>query len=67
MGKAVPAELARPPEDLNAPYPLTPQQVDYYKHNGFIRLKEVLSPETLARYAKAIQAEVCLAASRVVL
>ncbi|GAB4821533.1 hypothetical protein N2152v2_008579 [Parachlorella kessleri] len=58
MGKEVPAELAWPPDGLDAPYPLTPQQVDFYKRNGFIRLKNVLSPETLAHYAKAIQAEV---------
>jgi hypothetical protein len=44
-------------EDLHAPYELTPEQVAYYQRNGFIRLKDVLSPETLAYFAQSIQQE----------
>ena len=36
--------------DLDTPYPLSHEQVDQYRANGFIKLRQVLSPETLAHY-----------------
>jgi ectoine hydroxylase-related dioxygenase (phytanoyl-CoA dioxygenase family) len=47
---------ARP--DLDAPYALTPDQVRSYRENGFIRLKNVLSPETIRAYAPEITRKV---------
>lgn len=40
--------------DLNAPYPLTPAQIAQFAREGFIKLKDVLSPETLAHYGAEI-------------
>lgn len=36
--------------ELETPYALTPEQISYYRENGYIKLKQVLSPETLADY-----------------
>jgi len=36
--------------DINSAYVLTPEHVAFYRENGFIKLKEVLSPEVLAHY-----------------
>jgi ectoine hydroxylase-related dioxygenase (phytanoyl-CoA dioxygenase family) len=36
--------------DLDTPYALAPEQVARYREQGFIKLKEVLSAETLAQY-----------------
>jgi hypothetical protein len=51
---ATPAPLT----ELHAPYELTQEQISCYQSNGFIRLKDVLNPETLAHFAKSIQEEV---------
>jgi ectoine hydroxylase-related dioxygenase (phytanoyl-CoA dioxygenase family) len=40
--------------DLDAPYPLTHEQIARYRDNGFIKLKQVLSPETLTHYGREI-------------
>ncbi|PAX09074.1 phytanoyl-CoA dioxygenase family protein [Sphingomonas lenta] len=45
-------------DDLDRPYPLTTEQVESYRANGFVRLKDVLSPDTLAHYRDVISAEV---------
>ncbi len=36
--------------DLDTPYELTDEQISYYRENGYIKLKQVLSPETLEEY-----------------
>ncbi|PSC71311.1 phytanoyl-dioxygenase [Micractinium conductrix] len=57
---AAPAcKAAAPPADpLHDPTPLTAQQIESYQRNGFIKLKGVLSPETLKHYAQFIKEEV---------
>jgi putative alpha-1,2-mannosidase len=40
--------------DLDTPYPLTREQIASYRCNGFIKLKQVLSPETLALCGREI-------------
>jgi ectoine hydroxylase-related dioxygenase (phytanoyl-CoA dioxygenase family) len=55
------APAARPmnrPTDLDAPYTLTPEQIAAFRRDGFIKLKQVLSPETLAQFGAVITAEV---------
>jgi len=44
--------------DIDSPYPLTAEQIARYRRDGFIKLKNVLSPEVLAHYGKTITAEV---------
>ena len=39
---------------LDQPYLITPQQQAYFRTNGYIKLKEVLSPEILAYYGNII-------------
>ena len=41
-------------DDLDAPYNLSPDQVAAFRRDGFIRLKQVFSAETLARYGEEI-------------
>ncbi|MGB0920713.1 MAG: phytanoyl-CoA dioxygenase family protein [Alphaproteobacteria bacterium] len=36
--------------ELETPYPLNDEQIAYYKDNGYIKLKQVLSAEVLAEY-----------------
>lgn len=45
-------------KDLDAPYPLTDTQRASFRENGFIKLKRVLSPETLEFYGREITAQV---------
>ncbi|CAN5154344.1 hypothetical protein BH11PSE10_BH11PSE10_08340 [soil metagenome] len=40
--------------DLHRPYPLTPAQLAQFERDGFIKLKQVLSPETLKHYGDEI-------------
>jgi ectoine hydroxylase-related dioxygenase (phytanoyl-CoA dioxygenase family) len=40
--------------DLHSPYALTETQKDRFEHDGFIKLKHVLSPDTLAHYGAEI-------------
>ena len=46
------------PEDLNeeldAPFSLTKNQIEFYNENGYIKLKHVLSPELLEKYRRVI-------------
>src|SRR5580658_6371420 len=46
------------PTDLDSPYTITPEQIAFYKENGFIKLKNVLSPETLRHYGNEITKKV---------
>jgi len=43
---------------FNEHYHLTPEQIAFYRDNGFIKLKNVLSPEAIAYMDQAITAEV---------
>ncbi|HEY3281894.1 MAG TPA: phytanoyl-CoA dioxygenase family protein [Armatimonadota bacterium] len=45
-------------EDLSTPYELTPDTTESFRRQGFIKLKHVLAPETLAFYGDAITREV---------
>lgn len=40
--------------DLDTPYPLTPQQIATYRSQGYIKLRDVLSADTLAHYGREI-------------
>lgn len=39
---------------IDAHYPITPEQIAFFRANGFIRLKDVLSAETIAAYGPLI-------------
>lgn len=41
-------------QDLDAPFPLTKEQLAFYDENGYIKLKHVLSAELLDRYRRII-------------
>jgi ectoine hydroxylase-related dioxygenase (phytanoyl-CoA dioxygenase family) len=41
-------------DDLDAPYPLNPAQIDAFRRDGFIKLKDVLGPATLAHFGHEI-------------
>lgn len=43
---------------LQQPYSLTKEQVDFYNQNRYIKLKEVLSPETVSFYSDIISQKV---------
>ena len=43
---------------IDSPYPLTADQVEAYRRDGFVKLKHVLSAEVLAHYGAVISAEV---------
>jgi ectoine hydroxylase-related dioxygenase (phytanoyl-CoA dioxygenase family) len=47
--------------ELHAPLLLTPAQLQFYRDNGFIRLKNVLSADLLAHYRDAVEAAVAAA------
>ncbi len=51
----MPADLAH---DLDAHYPLTTDQKTFFRKNGFIKLKQVLTPATLDYYGSEITAQV---------
>ena len=44
--------------DLDSPYPLTADQIAQFRRDGFIKLKQALSPEVIAHYAGIITPEV---------
>jgi len=44
--------------ELDAPYALAPEKIRSYRENGFVTLKNVLSPETIAAYAPEITRKV---------
>ena len=43
---------------LDAPYPLTEEQIAFYGENGYVRLKHVFSSDLIEHYRQAIQARV---------
>lgn len=45
-------------QELHEPFPLTKAQVDFFQQNGFIKLKQVLSPELLRTINNVITTEV---------
>jgi ectoine hydroxylase-related dioxygenase (phytanoyl-CoA dioxygenase family) len=45
-------------QELNQAYSLTPEQIDFYQKHRFIKLKQVLQPETLSHFEKEITREV---------
>ena len=44
--------------DIDSNYTITPEQIEFYRTNGFIKLKQVLSPEALAYYGREISSKV---------
>lgn len=52
------AIAAQPTLDLSSAYALRPEQIAAYRREGFIKLKDVLSPEVLAHYGAEIRREV---------
>ena len=45
-------------KELDTPFNLSREYVDFYRENGFVKLKHVLSPETIQYMNKTISAEV---------
>ncbi len=45
-------------EELHAPFPVTAEQIAFYSENGYIKLKNVLSPSLLEHYRQAISKRV---------
>ena len=45
-------------DELDAPYSLTKEQINFYDENGYIKLKHVFSPQLLHHYGRAIHARV---------
>jgi len=45
-------------QDLDARYSVTPEQIAFFRDQGYIKLKQVLSPETLAFYGEEITSQV---------
>jgi ectoine hydroxylase-related dioxygenase (phytanoyl-CoA dioxygenase family) len=43
---------------LDQPFPLTDAQIQQFRRDGYIKLKNVLSPETLAHYGREITSQV---------
>jgi ectoine hydroxylase-related dioxygenase (phytanoyl-CoA dioxygenase family) len=44
--------------DIDSPYPLTSEQIESYRENGYAKLKGVLSPETIEHYRAEIARKV---------
>ena len=44
--------------ELNAPYPLDSKQIEFYKEYGYIKLTQVLSPQLIEHYRRAITSRV---------
>lgn len=45
-------------QDLNTAYTLTDEQITFFEQNGFIKLKQVLSPATIAHFEQIITEKV---------
>ncbi|MFB0945513.1 MAG: ectoine hydroxylase-related dioxygenase (phytanoyl-CoA dioxygenase family) [Spirosomataceae bacterium] len=45
-------------EILNQPYKLTQEQIDFYRENKYVKLKNVLDAETIAHFGKLIKHKV---------
>jgi len=44
--------------DLDSPYPVTPEQIQFFRDNGYIKLKNVLPADALAYYSEEITRKV---------
>ena len=58
MSAVTEAASASLDQQLDAPFPLTPEQIGFYAENGYIKLKHVLAPDLLEYYRKAIHERV---------
>ncbi len=47
-------DIGKLDQELDAPFPLTRDQLDFYDENGYIKLKHVFSAEMLERYRRII-------------
>jgi hypothetical protein len=45
-------------KELNSPFALSQDSIDFFRENGFVKLKHVLSPETIQYMDKTISGEV---------
>ena len=45
-------------QELNEPFLVTPEQIDFFRSNGFIKIKNVLSPSVIACMDTVISKEV---------
>ena len=45
-------------KDLNEPIPLSPSQISFYQKNKFIKIKQVLSPETIRYFNRVVTKKV---------
>lgn len=45
-------------ENLNRPYPVPREAIDFYRENGYVKLQEVFHPELLEHYRKEIARKV---------
>ena len=52
----MPGTTSQGPATLHEPYPLQPHQIQQFKEQGFIKLKDVLDPATLEQYSDEITA-----------
>ena len=56
---SLPPMVARPELlDIDSPYPLNADQIARFRRDGYIKLKQVLSPEVIAHYGPIITQEV---------
>jgi hypothetical protein len=46
------------PRDIDSPYALSSDQIDVFRHQGFIKLKQVFDAPTLAYFGQEITAQV---------
>jgi len=53
--EAIPASILN---DLNGHYSIKPEHVEFLRENGYIKLKQVLSPETIAFFDQVITGQV---------
>jgi ectoine hydroxylase-related dioxygenase (phytanoyl-CoA dioxygenase family) len=62
--KSMTTTLAEPTKSLRAqlddPYSLSPQQIERFRRDGYIKLKHVLSPEVIDYYGREISRQVVL-------
>jgi ectoine hydroxylase-related dioxygenase (phytanoyl-CoA dioxygenase family) len=45
-------------QQLDAPFSVSPAQIEFFQTNGYVKLKNVLSPEVVRHYQKEISAKV---------
>lgn len=53
--EAIPAPIL---DDLNGHHPITPEHIAFLRENGYIKLKQVLAPDTVRFFDKVITAQV---------